>query len=215
MKRFHNSTTIALTAASFFALAASANASDLLDGLNDTAPAQARVDWSGVVIGGSVGYTTFNHELVAPGFSFDGISSDGLNGCAILGVQKQAYQFVYGIEGHGCYGDVSTDLTLGPIQASLDFDYSYAVYAKLGIARGPWLASVLGGYKWQHYELGATDDTIEGLSGGGALEVKLDDSGDLGLGLEGIYTEYEDQGSGLKVKPSSFDAKLRLTYTIN
>ncbi|HKJ63726.1 MAG TPA: hypothetical protein VKA94_17285 [Hyphomicrobiales bacterium] len=227
------STSFAAIAAGFLAFSAPANATDLLDGLNDPAPQGTAVNWSGVVFGGNIGYTTFNHELDGDfdvdlgkasylGFiNFDGISSDGINGCGIIALQKQAYQLVYGIEGHGCYGNVSTDLEIvvGDLvdeKESLELDYSYAVYGKIGIARGPWLASLLGGYKWQHYELGESDDTVGGLSGGGVLEVKLDDAGNVGLGLEGIYTDYDTQGDeDLKIKSSSFDAKLRLTYTLN
>lgn len=180
----------------------------------------AKVSWSGVSIGAGANYSMVNHEFEAEGFSFDGLSSDGFQGCGILGFQKQSGQIVFGAEGRGCHGDVSTELTYGPLEASLDLDYSYAAYGKLGVARGPWLLSALLGYKWQHYELtGNDDDTIGGLSGGLLLETKLDDAGHLNFGLEILYTDFENQDAEIfcekfKILPSQIEAGARLTYTI-
>src|SRR5690606_16991217 len=67
MKRSHFSTTIPLLAASFFALAASASASDLgIDSRADAyepAPAGVKVNWSGFYVGGAIGYGNANHDL--------------------------------------------------------------------------------------------------------------------------------------------------------
>jgi opacity protein-like surface antigen len=60
--------TVPILAASFFALAASsANATDLLDGLNDPAPQGTAVNWTGLSIGAHGGYSNSNHKLEANG----------------------------------------------------------------------------------------------------------------------------------------------------
>lgn len=218
MKMCLKTSAIALFAASFFA--APAGASDLFDGLNDPAEQyQTQTDWSGAYIGGLVGYSLVNYELEAVGFpaSFDGISGRGFQGCGIIGAQKQMGTIVFGLEGRGCGSNISTEATFGASSASLELDYSYAPYAKLGVAFGDGLASALFGYKWQHAESAALsfDDTIEGFSGGILLEHKLGDSGHWNLGFEMLYTQFEEQDATiLNIDPTQYEGNIRLTYTI-
>ncbi|HKJ62163.1 MAG TPA: hypothetical protein VKA94_09255 [Hyphomicrobiales bacterium] len=212
-----NSTKLALTAASFFALAASANASDLgIDGRTDLyepAPTQAVVDWSGIVLGGIVGYNIVNYDLEHPHFTFDGVSGRGFQGCGLLGVQKQAGIIVIGVEGRGCGSNTATDLN----GKDLDLDYSYAGYGKIGVADDDFLASILAGYAWQHVEFAPAnfDDTIEGFSGGIVFEHKLGSDNSWAIGLEGLFTQFEEQeAKSLNIDPTKYEANIRLTYTI-
>lgn len=212
----------AIALASVLALSASFSAlsADLGKTAGDPTSAsyEAPVSWTGFTIGAGVNYSMLNHEISTEGFEFDGISSDGVQGVAIIGYQQQLGNLLAGVEGRGWYGDVSTDLTLGDESASLELDYAYAVYAKLGVARGAWAFSGLAGYKWQHYELtGGEDDTVGGFSGGVLVETKLDDRWNLGLDV--LYTRYDDQEfeafcRDFKLEPSQLEATLRLTYQI-
>jgi hypothetical protein len=220
-KNLLTSTSIAALA-TLFAVSAPANAADVYDGRT---PSDAYVqdgpepgNWSGGFVGGALGYGAANYELSGPGFNFDGISGRGVQGCGIIGAQQQAGVFVVGAEGRGCLAEISTDLTVGPAEASLELDHSYSLYAKAGVAHGSVLTSLLGGYRWQHYEASAPgfsfDDTIGGLSGGLLIEKKLDAAGRWNLGLEGIFTQFEEQDAAiLNIDPSLFESNLRLTYT--
>lgn len=207
-------------AAAFLASAGGAGAADIYGGAStkDDGYQPDHVAWDGIIVGGSIGYGAANYELSTPGFSFDGISGRGFQGCGILGAQQQAGRFVFGVEGRGCVGEVSTDLTVGPNEESLELDHSYSVYAKAGIAHGSVLTSVLGGYRWQHYDLSGPgfsfDDTVGGLSGGIMIEKKLDAAGNWNLGLETLFTQFDDQDAQiLNIDPTLFEGNLRLTYT--
>ena len=126
--------------------------------------------------------------------------------------------FVVGAEGRGCLAEISTDLSFGASEASLELDHSYSLYAKAGISHGSVLTSLLGGYRWQHYDLSGPgfsfDDTIGGLSGGVMIEKKLDAAGNWNLGLETMFTQFEEQDAAiLNIDPTLFEGNLRLTYT--
>ena len=237
----------ALVASLVAAMATTATAADIYSGesMKDT-PTRGggyAIDWSGAYFGVGAGYSIANTEITGIaeedyGFSFDGISSDGFTGCGILGAQKQAGQIVFGVEGRGCWGNVSTDVSIegqrfdGPVltKEAVSGDvsgsivkgrYSYAAYGKLGVARGSWLVSILAGYKWQNVEsdFWAGDETISGLSGGAMIEVKLGDEGRWNLGLEAIATQYNTEHLGSEWFDIDLDTleitpALRLTYQI-
>ena len=191
-----------------------AHATDLFGSDNPGYAQPARVNWTGAYLGLSAGYSIFNNEVSAFGSSFDGISSDGFNGCGIVGAQKQAGVIVIGIEGRGCLSNISTELTTPGGSFEVNGDYSYAGYGKIGIAHGNGLFSFLGGYQLKHYEVtGGFDDTIGGISGGLSAEFGLDDRNHWILGVEGFATKYEDQTFGpVTVDPLELNAAARLTY---
>lgn len=218
MKRNLSTSIVAL--ATVFTLSTPALAADVNSGVYTPPDAyvQPPISWGGVVAGGAVGYGAANYELSIPGASFDGISGRGLSGCGIVGVQKQSGIVVFGAEGRGCVADISTDLTVGAQSASLELDHSYSAYAKAGIAHGTVLTSLLAGARWQHYDLSGPgfsfDDTVFGISGGVMIEKKVDLEGKWNLGLETIFTQFDEQEAGiLNIDPTLFEGNLRLTYT--
>lgn len=220
MKYLVTSTALAALATNFL-MVAPAQAVDL----NDNNPAgyareyQApKKSFSGFYFGGATGYGAVNYELDAPGFNFDGISGRGFQGCGIAGAQRQMGVFVVGVEGRGCIGNISTDLEIGGFSASLELDHSYAPYAKFGVAHGDVLTSALLGYRWQHYEVNAGsfsyDDTVDGFSGGLMIEKRLDDAGNWNIGLETLFTQFDEQDASIVgIDPTLFEGNIRLTYT--
>jgi hypothetical protein len=219
--RILSTSAIALIAAA--SLSGSALAADVLDRQYEDKyadqPAGVHVDWSGVYVGGAIGYGLANYELEGNGFpfSFDGISGNGFQGCGIVGAQRQMGIMVAGLEGRGCGANISTGLKIGANEASFELDYSYAAYAKLGLAQDDFLVSALAGYKWQHVSLDAFnfDDTIEGFSGGLLVENKLDEAGRWNLGFEMLFTQFEEQDAViLNIDPTEYEGNIRLTYTL-
>jgi outer membrane immunogenic protein len=136
------STKLFVTAASFFALAASANASDLLDGVLDQSadqPAGVSVNWSGVYVGGRVGVGNANHDLTLEGhdgnengsvlrpyfgedtveeggtvdlLGLNGVNSLGIIGGGQIGADKQMGNFVVGVFGSYDISNMETEFTL-------------------------------------------------------------------------------------------------------
>lgn len=207
--------------ASIFIVSAPAQAADVYQG-ERTTPADAYagpvISWTGVVVGGSVGYGAANYELDFPGVNFDGISGRGFSGCGIIGAQQQVGVFVFGAEGRGCLSDITTELNTIAGDASLTLDNSYSVYGKGGIAHGTVLTSLLLGARWQHYEAsgfgGSADDTVFGISGGILFEKKIDDAGRWNVGLDGLFTQFDEQEAAiLNIDPTLLETNLRLTYT--
>jgi outer membrane immunogenic protein len=138
----HNSTIISLTAASFFALAASANASDLLDGVLDQSadqPAGVTVDWSGLYIGVHGGWAQgdwsgtptvddANGGIYKNGpfagenyFSNHSVEGDNWLAGVTVGANKQIGQIVFGIEADGSWGEFGGNSTFAtrPVGAGL------------------------------------------------------------------------------------------------
>lgn len=146
MKRSHFSTTIPLLAASFFALAASANASDLgIDSRADQyepAPAQAQDDWTGLYLGAFGGWASadwdgpFSYDDAGkyaaggshpgPDITFDSsdknIGDEDWFGGLAFGADKQFGNIVLGGVVDVSYGDLSATERFVPYPKNLDPD---------------------------------------------------------------------------------------------
>jgi opacity protein-like surface antigen len=228
----HNSTIISLTAASFFALAASANASDLLDSLNDPAPEHTRTYFHGLAVGidggGQFTSVAIDDKVWGMPFEFDGISSDGLIGGAHVEYLFAADRFRFGAYGEGGFSNVNTELEWGGISAELQQDHYYGAGLKAGItAGGNTLLFARVGYDWSQWTasrswvgfpaFSAKSETDVGswLIGGG-IETMISENLSLGLGADYlIVDDVEAAGEDLtKIFDDSemLRVKARLTW---
>ena len=191
--------TVPILAASFFALAASANASDLLDSLNDPAPQATSIDWSGGYISGYGGYAigTGSLEDSPWGISFES---------SILSAQV-GYDIVRGRFLFGPFAEYTyiTD------DAAEDVD-DWALGARAGVIVTP-STLFYGSLAWA--QLGDDDESLNGLRAGLGTEFAISDS--LFIDTKVNYTWYDleedndtfDAGDlralvGLKIKLNSF-----------
>jgi opacity protein-like surface antigen len=197
--------TVPLLAASFFALAASsANATDLLDGLNDPAPQGTAVNWTGPYIALGMGYEAFRSESTEtyyekkpcvskgpcdPHKPID-ISQQNFDGKAIvtgrIGYDQQSGGAVYGAFVEGNW--LNLESALG------DAEWSYGAGARVGLLCGGALCYINGG--WEFIEL--EDESIDNPFAGGGLEVSFGDG--WGGALEGRYSFRDDNEGGVDVK---------------
>ena len=170
-------------------------------------------NWSGFYIGGSVGYgiadTAFTHSL-DDGDAFErtraDISSDGVTGTISIGYDVNLHSnLVAGVFADYTFGELdgSGAYAIGPpSQFSLEYDDTWAIGARLGLARhGGSLWYVTAGYT--ETDLTLSDDfgtlgrDLKGYFLGGGVEQNLHHHG-LSLKLEyrvsdyGSETIYED-----------------------
>ena len=215
----HNSTIISLTAASFFALAASANATDIFDARNDALadPAPQAVNWSGLWVGALGGMNFFNSELDyfkhkgddnETHANIDGLGSEGLFGEAQIGYDHQiSNRFVVGIFGGVNLSDAEFNASLshaGETQGSIATDYEWGsvLGARLGVLKSPDTMFYVGG-GWAHAQIGDTvvsdgEDAInisgpevDGWFGEIGMETRVRDLGDnVFMTVAGRYTDY-------------------------
>lgn len=195
--------TVPILAASFFALAASANASDLLDGLNDPAPAETQgvhVNWSGFYVGGYAGYGigTLSLEDDPLGASFE---SPFLS--AIAGFDIQRDRFVFGpfVEYTYITADEAEDIT------------DWAAGVRAGVVVAP-RTLLYGSLAYAQLSDDDSDESVDGLRAGLGTEFAV--SGNVFVDTKVNYTwydleednDYYDAGDlramiGLKVKLNS------------
>lgn len=175
------STKLALTAASFFALAASASASDLLDGLNEPAPAQTSNPFAGFYVGAQVGGEFVNLDIDD---QFDGIGADGLIGGAHAGYNFCMGSFCTGPYVEGSWSNVDTNL--------FGTDILYQEW----YAHGGWIAglnvsnsSFLYGkaaYELQQWssDAGSLDGDVQAFVLGGGIDTMLTGNTSLGAFID-------------------------------
>jgi hypothetical protein len=203
------STSFAAIAAGFLAFLAPANATDLLDGLNDPAPQGTAVNWTGPYIAIGMGYEAFRSEESASFYDPDkcgsgGAQTDSCNsshdmttvllneydGKAIvtgrIGYDQQSGGAVYGAFVEGNW--LNLESALG------DAEWSYGAGARVGLLCGGALCYINGG--WEFIEL--EDETIDNPFAGGGLEVSFGDG--WGGALEGRYSFRDDNEGGVDVK---------------
>ena len=178
----HNSTIISLTAASFFALAASANATDLF-GSADNHPAPPKIAFEGLAIGvhGGGQFTSIDVAGV-----FDGISADGLVGGAHAEYLFSAGRFRIGPYVEGGWSNVNTELTgLGDL---LHQEYYYGGGLKAGFTvYNSSLIYARGGYEWAVWQTdipGVGDIDFESFVIGGGVETMVSENVSIGLGAD-------------------------------
>ena len=211
-----NSTKLALTAASFFALAASANATDLF-GSADNHPAPP-YSWSGLWVG-AVGGMNFSNtetdyfedrgELTEKNLNINGLGAEGLFGEAQIGFDKQvSSNFVVGVFGGFNVSDAEFNASysvagLELVDVTTDYEYGTVLGARIGILKGPdTLFYAAGG--WAHAQIGDTvvseigkdpisiaGPELDGWFGEVGMESRVRDLGDnIYLTVAGRYTDY-------------------------
>jgi hypothetical protein len=190
------STSFAAIAAGFLAFSApAARSSDLLDGLNEPAPAQTRVDYTGPYILLGTGYAAGWNEVI----SFDDeihVSSDGFFATGRLGYDFQFNRTVVGV-----FGDVNWEnLDARAIETA---EFTYAAGARVGhIVGGANLLYINGGFEFNNeadidLDLDAGTDPssfeFDRYFVGGGLESQI--GGGFALGVEGRFAWSDDETS--------------------
>ncbi len=161
----------------------------------------AAFDWTGIYLGGYVGYTNFDTEILGVGNSFDGITGGG-----ILGANYQINQIVLGLEGDIGFTSANGDFT-APIAHSQDVDMTYAIRARLGYAIDNTLLFLQGGVAFAEFgaESGGAsilDDTVSGWQIGAGVEHAFTEN--ITVRLDGLYTDYGSTDD-ISVAPAGFD----------
>jgi outer membrane immunogenic protein len=161
----------------------------------------AAFDWTGFYLGGYVGYTNFDTEILGVDNSFDGFTGGG-----ILGANYQMDQIVIGLEGDigvtGADGDFAA-----PIAHSQEVDMTYAIRARLGYAVDNTLFFLQGGVAFAEFSAasgGASilDDTVSGWQIGAGIEHAFTEN--ITVRLDGLYTDYGSTDD-ISVAPAGFD----------
>jgi opacity protein-like surface antigen len=166
--------TVPILAASFFALAASsANASDLLDGLNEPAPQGTAVNWTGFYIGGYGGYGigTYSGEDKPLGISFE---SPILSANAGFDIARDRFVFGPFVEYTYITADEAEDVT----------DWAAGVRAGVVVAPRTLLYGSIA-----YAQLSDDDESVDGLRAGLGTEFAI--SGNLFVDTKVNYTWYD------------------------
>jgi len=183
-------------------------------------------NWTGLYIGGALGAGGLVHDLsiLASAADFNGISGEGVFGEATIGYDHEfGSNWVAGVAANFRYSTIATKLAFTGFEASVDADYGFDVLARVGMKLDPaTLAYVIGGYSWQHFEVGATgagtiyDWGSSGFSIGAGLETALTDR--ITANVEYRYSQYqsEDFGSGgfISTTPSSHTVRAGVKFKL-
>lgn len=210
------------------AMAGGAHAADLVPASGEIHFDQAAFDWSGLYVGGQVGYITGTGIVNIPQYTLPAsdVHTSGLSGGAHVGVNAQFNQFVLGgelavnltnAEGRGASG--STGVVGEQYIVKQAWDAS--VVARAGFAADRVLVYALGGVAATalstNYAPGAGADsnaTVWGWTIGAGAEYAITDS--LSAGIEYRFTDYS-VGNFNHSGPSSVDlnghaVKARLSF---
>jgi len=202
----------ALLAASVIFSPNFANATDLLDGLNDPAPQGTAVNWSGVYVGGRLGYGITTGDVdIQKGLppsgpyttvqSFNGLSGDSVTGGFQLGYDQQIGRFVLGVVGSYDFSDAefefSTPIPAKTAGASKGEEWS--IGGRAGVLLSPrTMVYGLLAYTEADFDHDVTEvftklpsgtETVSGYTFGGGIEHAVSDN--VFIGIEGTYTDFE------------------------
>ena len=180
------------------------------DTLKDS-PRIAR-NWQGFGVDISAGTTFGNIELDAGGFTLDGIGYDGIGARLAARYYLQRGALVFGPSCGASFETTAFETTFGDLEA----DRRLYCDAHVGAQIGNSLIYLLGGVSWTHVQFDAIsyDDDIFGIRLGGGAKTKLSDNWT--LGLEGVYTDHEDQDFGpVTLKPEDVSVWVVLGYQFN
>lgn len=178
------------------------------------------VNWTGFYIGGQAGYGKSQHNLDVIRDeqviqSIDGLGGDGFIGGGRVGFDVARGRFLFGLFGEYNWSNVKTEFSNLSLKGdgndlkdndggySLEKENEWSVGARAGVIAAPrTLVYVLAAYTQSEYNLSGltTSDASEGWSGkktlqgvsvGAGVEYAL--TGNVFLGLEGVYTAYGDE----------------------
>jgi outer membrane immunogenic protein len=176
----------------------------------DIDPAPAAFDWTGIYLGGYVGYTNFDTEIGGVDNSFDGFTGGG-----ILGANYQINQIVLGIEGDVGFVDADGDFA-APIVHSQEVDMTYAIRARLGYAIDNTLLFLQGGVAFAEFNaedavgVSLADETLTGWQIGAGVEHAFTDN--ITVRLDGLYTDYGNTGGAADFAVENFSARLGVNF---
>jgi outer membrane immunogenic protein len=205
-------------------------AADIRDGsLKDEPMAFAEtgiVNWSGLYIGGQVGYnkattdlSVIDHDARTTGtlpvttvtrtelLGFDGLGSDGVIGGGQIGYDHAlGGRFLIGIFGNYNFSNVESELSFrtGATTSATytaEKENEWSLGARAGVVVAPrTLAYIMAAYTQADVSLNGpgigtvkgltTEETLEGVTVGAGVEYAI--GGGMFLGLEGLYTSYDD-----------------------
>ena len=212
----HNSTIISLTAASFFALAASANATDLF-GSADNHPAPP-YSWSGLWVGAMGGYAFSNSDTTYDEgeidkvdgdynerdvINIDGLGADGFLGEGQIGYDHQvSSNLLVGVFGGINVSDAEFTASYSVdgadvLTVSNDYEWGGVAGLRLGFIKSPDTLFYLGG-GYAYAQLGDTlvngvkfntgDNELDGWFGEVGMETRI--ANNVFLTVSGRYTDY-------------------------
>lgn len=174
-------------------------------------------NWTGGYVGGHAGWAwdEANFTLETSGFwgtAGDGtsIDSDGFIGGGQIGYWYQPNNLVFGLDVSGSWADLSQTVTSvsfpGTDTWSTEIDWFVLAQARIGVAKGRWLAFLQGGYAgaqasatgsstFQGPQSASDDQWHNGWTVGGGVAVKANHW--LSLGVEYNYVDLGSQTYGL------------------
>lgn len=202
----------ALTVALF--AAAPAFATDLggSKGSTNYTPDESPVNWTGIYIGGQIGYGNANHELTVQRYDdeavediagLDGINSRGFIGGGTVGFDKQMGRFVAGVFGTYDFSNIKSGAYIADFaDASIEKNDEWSVGARAGLLVNPrTLVYLLAAYSQTGYDFKgeladgggsfAKNVTFDGVAVGGGIEVAM--TPNVFLGLEYRHTFYDSE----------------------
>ena len=179
---------VALAMALSFGAAGYANAADVM-------PEPACRDWSGVYIGGHVGYIWANIDVEDGADEETDFNADGIIGGALLGANFQSDCLVFGIEGDIGFADAdeSHDINVLEDELEVGLDMNGHVRARLGFSSGDIMPFIAAGLAIADVEaeVGSGDDDSNvhfGFTIGAGIDWALSDS--FILRAEYLYDNY-------------------------
>jgi outer membrane immunogenic protein len=148
-----------LTAASFLSLTSVSLAADYIAAPPADHQPQETMQWSGFYVGGAIGAGAVIHQFDIP--ALGGVSLNGLGGEGIFGELTAGYDWRFGnrmlagVSANARYGGIKSSLSTPGPNADVTLDYGFDVIGRVGTLVGPsTLAYVLGGYTYQHFDIG-------------------------------------------------------------
>lgn len=194
----------------------------------DDAPiAKGSQTWTGMYIGGNIGYTVSDSKLSDGGDSIDGLAGRGVAGGLHAGFDYQlpGSVLVIGARGGYTWGDVEFKVNDGGVKAlGVSIQDGWYIDGRLGVAMGSALPYVFAGWTEaktaaSYYGTSVPDmPTLEGYRLGAGTEWRLNTKVmtlSPTLALEYAYTNYKAVVvDGVTVDPTShsFGARLNLRF---
>jgi outer membrane immunogenic protein len=183
----------------------------------DYAPALARINWSGVYVGASVGGSWSDTDLTwqIPTLSETRFPSQSASGIALgthLGAQHQFGRVVAGVEVSFSKLDLDSSETIfqGGLNRlfTMKVDELFTATAKLGYAFDRWLVYAKGGYASAALDLNmfrssdlerqaSSSHRADGWTAGGGLDYML--AKGLSVGVEYTYVKLDDDRSNVNL----------------
>lgn len=198
-------TSASVGALALFLAASPVSATDLKDTKGPVLDTNKAVNWSGIWLGGHIGYGNANHEVDVSEDGFSFLNLDGLNSHGAVygvdgGVDIARNGWVFGVLGGYDWSGMETELSVfdGAFGCSLENKGQWHAGGRVGrIVSSNVMLYGLIAYTQAKYELGCDgldekpSETYRGIRAGAGFEYALDG----GLSLKGQYAHdfFEDK----------------------